>query len=64
MAKEYPPQKRSSLTDVEIDMGGVDTSADVVKIPQSAVTFGGKPSNDGDTTLLKRDGKWWITTTR
>ncbi|WP_404390392.1 hypothetical protein [Humibacillus xanthopallidus] len=64
MAKEYPPETRAKMTDVEIDMDGVDTSADVVKIPEKAVSFGGRASDDGDTTLVKRDGKWWITASR
>ncbi|WP_404351683.1 hypothetical protein LG324_02995 [Phycicoccus jejuensis] len=61
MAKEYPPETREKMTDVEIDMGGVDTSADVVTIPEEAVSFDGQPAHDGDTTLVRRDGKWWIT---
>ncbi|WP_404380512.1 hypothetical protein LL946_10825 [Knoellia locipacati] len=61
MAKEYPPETRAKMTDVEIAMADVDTSADMVKIPEQAVSFGGQPSHDGDTTLVKRDGLWWIT---
>ena len=64
MAKEYPPERRAKMTDVEIAMDEVDTSADVVKIPEKAVSFGGRPSDDGDTTLVKREGKWWITASR
>lgn len=61
MAMEYPPETRTKMTDIEISMADVDTSADVVKIPEQAVSFGGQPSHDGDTTLVERDGKWWIT---
>lgn len=59
-AEEYLPEMRESLAQAEIDESELDLSADVVVIPDSAVTFGGEPSTDGDTTLIERDGKWWI----
>lgn len=60
-AREYPPDVRAGLGDVEIDEAQLDLSADIVVIPESAVTFDGQPSTDGDTTVVERDGMWWIT---
>ena len=64
MSKEYPADKRAHMSNVKVNMDSVNTSTDVVKIPAEAVTFDGQPSNDGDTTMVKRDNKWWITASR
>lgn len=61
MAKEYPAEKRRAMKDVDVDSDALDMSADVVTVPETAVTFDGKASADGDTTVIERDGKWWIT---
>lgn len=60
-AREYPPDVRAELVNVEIDESQLDMTADTVVIPESAVTFDGQPSTDGDTTVVERDGSWWIT---
>jgi hypothetical protein len=60
-AEEYPPESRAAFAEVSVDEDALDTSADVVVIPESAVTFAGQPSTDGPTTVVERDGKWWIT---
>lgn len=60
-AEQYPAETRSAFAEVTVDEDALDTSADVVVIPESAVTFDGQPSTDGPTTVVERDGKWWIT---
>lgn len=60
-ADQYPPDTRAAMVNIEIDEQQLDTTADTVVIPESAVTFDGMPSADGDTTVVERDGAWWIT---
>jgi hypothetical protein len=59
-AKQYDPGKRAGLADVKVDAKAVQVNGDTAVVPESAVTFGGRPSSDGDTKLALRDGKWFV----
>ena len=56
LCKIEPP-----MAGVEVDRDALDVSTDVVVVPEEAVTFDGTGSTDGDTTVVRRENKWWIT---
>lgn len=60
-AKQYDPGKRAALKDVKVDAKAIEVNGDTAVIPESAVTFGGHPSSDGDTKVALQDGKWFVT---
>lgn len=62
LARKYDPQEREAFRDVRVDTAKVEHDGDTALVPEQAVTFGGRPSNDDDTPTVRKDGKWWVTT--
>jgi hypothetical protein len=60
MADHYPAELLAKIRDVGIDTSKIRRNGDTALIPEDAVTFGGEPSNDDDTKVVRRNGKWWI----
>jgi len=60
-AKQYDPGRRAGLKDVKVDAKAIQVNGDTAVVPESAVTFGGHPSSDGDTKVALQDGKWFVT---
>jgi hypothetical protein len=60
LADQYDPEDRASLADPQVDEDSIEVNGDTARVPESAVKFGGEPSGDGRTDLVRQDGKWWI----
>lgn len=60
LGKKYDPTARAGFANVKVDAKAVQVNGDTAVVPESAVTFGGQPSSDGDTKLALRDGKWFV----
>ena len=60
LAKHYDPTARAGLADVKVDAKAIQVNGDTAVVPESAVTFGGHPSSDGDTKVALQDGKWFV----
>jgi len=60
LAKHYDPKARAGFADVKVDAKAIQVNGDTAVVPESAVTFGGRPSSDGDTKVALRDGKWSV----
>jgi len=60
LGKKYDPTARAEFADVKVDAKAIQVNGDTAVVPESAVTFGGHPSSDGDTKLALRDGKWFV----
>ena len=56
LTKHYDPTARAGFADVK----AIQVNGDTTVVPESAVTFGGQPSNDGDTKVALQDGKWSV----
>ncbi len=61
LAKHYDSKARAGFADVKVDAKAIQVNGDTAVVPESAVTFGGHPSSDGDTKLALHDGKWFVT---
>ncbi len=61
LGKKYDPTARAAFADVKVDAKAIQVNGDTAVVPESAVTFGGHPSSDGDTKVELRDGKWFVT---
>ncbi len=61
LGKKYDPTARAGFADVKVDAKAVQVNGDTAVVPESAVTFGGHPSSDGDTKVALQDGKWFVT---
>ncbi len=61
LGKKYDPTARAAFADVKIDAKAIQVNGDTAVVPESAVTFGGHPSSDGDTKVALQDGKWFVT---
>ncbi len=51
--------KRASYIDVKVDAKAIQVNGDTAVVPESAVTFGGQPSSDGDDKVILLNGKWF-----
>jgi hypothetical protein len=60
MADHYTPEERSQLGGVMVDASKIQRNGDTAVVPESAVTFSGRPSSDDDTKVVRSNGKWWI----
>ena len=60
LAKHHDQAARAGLRDVKGDAGAIRVNGDTAVVPESAVTFGGQPSHDGDTQESKQDGRWGV----
>ena len=58
--KKYNPSVRAGFADVKVDAKAVQVNGDTAVVPESALTFSGHPSSDGDVTVALRDGKWFV----
>ncbi len=61
LGKKYDPTARAAFADVKVDAKAIQVNGDTAVVPESAVTFGGHPSSDGDTKVALQDGKWFVT---
>lgn len=61
LGKKYDPTARAGFADVKVDAKAIQVNGDTAVVPESAVTFGGHPSSDGDTKVALQDGKWFVT---
>ncbi len=62
LAGRYDRQERKAFRDVRVDPARVERDGDTALVPERAVTFGGRPSDDDDTPTVRQDGRWWVTT--
>lgn len=62
LAGKYDAGERVGFRDVRVDPTKVERNGDTAVVPEDAVTFGGRPSDDEDTPAVRQDGKWWVTT--
>ena len=60
LAGQYDPQEREAVRDVRVDPAEVERNGDTALVPEQAVTFGGRPSDDEDTPTVEQDGRWWL----
>jgi hypothetical protein len=61
LAEEYDAARRARMGSVVVDREQIVVQRDSARVPESAVTFNGTPSDLGDTDLVERDGVWVIT---
>lgn len=64
LAGKYDQQDREAFRDVRVDAAKIERDGDTALVPEAAVTFGGRPSDDEETPTVRADGKWWVTTGR
>ena len=60
LAKHYDATARAGFADPKVDKAAITVNGDTAVVPESAVTFGGKPSHDGDTKVALKGGKWSV----
>lgn len=60
LARHYDKTARAAFAGVKVDKNAIRVNGDTAVVPESAVTFGGHPSRDGDTKMTLTDGKWSV----
>ena len=60
LAKKYDTTARAAFARVKVDAKAIQVNGDTAVVPESAVTFDGRPSSDGGTKVALRDGKWFV----
>ncbi|MGN6332985.1 MAG: hypothetical protein ACTHOD_15265 [Motilibacteraceae bacterium] len=60
LKQHYTDALRAQIQDVKVDEGAVKVAGDGAFVPQSAITFGGQPSKDGDQQAIRLNGKWFL----
>jgi hypothetical protein len=60
LKQHYTDALRAQVADVKVDEGAVKVAGDGAFIPQDAITFGGRPSKDGDQQAIRLNGKWFL----
>lgn len=54
LAGKYDQQDREAFRDVRVDPAKIERNGDTAVVPEEAVTFAGRPSDDEDTPAVPR----------
>jgi hypothetical protein len=56
----YTVDNQRDFSDPAVDESKVQVNGENANVPESAVTFDGQPSTDGDNPLILIDGQWYL----